>query len=211
MGQGCHQTQVGSRVMTAAKRRLADSHHFGGVPPNDVVDHPRSAPACSVAIAPSVRPERLTTSTGTQRSRVSGAPSTARRLDVTAVSPGQRPGRGTMASLNSRPDRRDRLSSADGCGLCVVCCPQATPLTESRKPLLTCMFTLVGWGRFELPTSASRTKFIRTTVDLSERTWQVSADFRTPANGSERLRSRDIRAMSRLSTLRSDRRGQPVR
>ena len=44
-----------------------------------------------------------------------------------------------------------------GCGLCVVCCPQATPLTESGKPLLTCMFTLVGWGRFELPTSASRT------------------------------------------------------
>ncbi len=58
-------------------------------------------------------------------------------------------------------------------------------------------FYLVGWGRFELPASASRTKFSRTTADVSARSRRVSAGFRTPMTLGGRLRPREIRAMVR--------------
>ena len=94
-------------------------------------------------------------------------------------------------------EARNRVLSATECGLSVVWRPQTASVDTTRKPPLTCMSTLVGWGRFELPASASRTLSSRTTTDVSEPTRQVSAGFRTLANRGGRLRSRDIRAMQR--------------
>ena len=48
--------------------------------------------------------------------------------------------------------------------------PTPTNAGIIRKPLLTCMFTLVGWGRFELPTSASRRPISHTSTDVHGQT-----------------------------------------
>jgi len=73
-------------------------------------------------------------------------------------------------------------------------------------------FYLVGWGRFELPASASRTLSSRTTGDVSERSRQVRVGFRPSANSNERLRSREVRAMEpAVLRPRWDRPDRPAR
>ncbi len=123
---------------------------------------------------------RLTTSTGTQRSRICAGVIGRSQLDlITFALVRSAAWASTATRIDRRLDERIRAERATECGLSVVCRPQTTPVTRGRKPPMTCTFTSVGWGRFELPTSASRTLSSQTTADVSKRTWQVSADIWT--------------------------------